>query len=76
MLGAEEIFLTSVKQNMGRLQKYFILLEDLPSFFGCFFCPETAVERIEPLLMKLENSICKLILGVKCYVFSLELIID
>ena len=49
MLGAEEIFLTSVKQNMGRLQKYFILLEDLPSFFGCFFCPETAVERIELL---------------------------
>ena len=76
MLGAEEIFLTSLKQNMVRLQKYFILFEDLSSFFGCFYCPETAVERIEPLWMKLENSICKLIHGVKCYVLSLEQIID
>ena len=54
-----------------------ILFEDLPSLFGCFFfCPETAVERIEPLWMKLENSICKLIHGVKCYVLSLEQIIE
>ena len=41
-----------------------------------FSCPETAAERIEPLWMKLENSICMLIHGVKCYVFSLEHIID
>ena len=54
-----------------------LLFEDLPSLFGCFFfCPETAVEGIEPLWMKLENSICKLIHGVKCYVLSLEHIID
>ena len=47
-----------------------------PAFLGVFFCPETAVERIEQLWVKLKNSICKLVHGVKCYIFSLDHIID
>ena len=47
-----------------------------PAFLGVFFCPETAVERIEQLWVKLKNSICKLVHGVKCYIFSLEHILD
>ena len=44
-----------------------------PAFLGVFFfCPETAVERKEQLWVKLKNSVCKLVHGVKCYVFSLE----
>ena len=48
-----------------------------PGFLGVFFfCPETAVERIEQLWVKLKNSICNLVHGVKCYIFSLEHILD
>ena len=71
-------FFNFFETKYGPFAKVIILSRKIcPAFLGVFFfCPETAVEGIEPLWIKLENSICKLIHGVKCYVFFLEHIID
>ena len=46
-------------------------------FWVFFFLPwNSSGKRIEPLWVKLKNSICMLIHRVKCYVFPLEHIID
>ena len=42
-------FFNFFETKYGPFAKVIILFEDLPSFFGCFYCPETEVERIELL---------------------------
>ena len=49
IFGAEYSFFNFFETKYGPFAKVIILFEDLLSVFRCFFfCPETAVERIEP----------------------------